>query len=106
MIEGYSGDHQESVAYLASSSSASIGPVGMIPSSPAKRPTSIRPLTAAYQASASQHQVSMCTIGKGSSLWFVHVACPLDQRVICNSILLFTDTSTKNSVIWWLVNPL
>ena len=47
----------QSGGYLPSSSTAS----GITPSTPGKRPTSIRPLTAAYQASASQHQVHIST---------------------------------------------
>ena len=56
MIESYSEDQQvlPPTSGFSSASAAS----GVTPSTPGKRPTSIRPLTAAYQASASQHQVS------------------------------------------------
>ena len=55
-MEGYSEDQQslsQTGGFLSSSATA-----GATPSTPGKRPTSIRPLTAAYQASANQHQVS------------------------------------------------
>ena len=53
-MESYFEDHQ---ALSQSHTYSSSPPSGVTPSTPGKRPTSIRPLTAAYQASASQHQV-------------------------------------------------
>ena len=55
VIEGYAEDQQAmslTGGFLSPSSSSVVAPT-----TPGKRPTSIRPLTAAYQASASQHQV-------------------------------------------------
>ena len=53
IIEGYtmsSSDEVTGISHFSSSSTT--------PSTPSKRPSTIRPLTAAYQASSSQNQVS------------------------------------------------
>jgi len=52
IIEGYTMSSSDEVTGLSHFSSSST------PSTPSKRPSTIRPLTAAYQASSSQNQVN------------------------------------------------